>query len=623
MSTLTDSLPPPDPVTAASGTWSRGPWPSFLDDGEVPPVPLTARQRAVFFLLALLTAASRLLAVAKSPWDWDEMLFCLALRRYDVALHHPHPPGFPFFIALAKMLRPLAGSDFRALQLLTVIAAMFLFPVVVDAGREIGLKPLHAMAGALLCCFFPNVWFYSGTAFSDVFSLVLSVAAVALLLRGRRSIGMFWLGAVALGCAIAVRPQNLLVGAFPLLWTCWVRRRRPSEVMIALLCVGVVVAICFGGAVIETGSWQRYSTAVSEHRAYIVANDSFRSPSRPSLRVLFWDFFFREYQYLAAGYIVSLFVLIAAWGAIVRRQVPQVRLLLIFGPFCVVAWLMLDRFSISRFAVAYMPLFALMAAIGIGLASDRLRRWQTPFIVVVTGLLVAGFAAFSWRPLRIVRTSDSPPIEAVSWVRSHLRPGTNTLLLGFGMSPFRDYYLPDFEFVHVHDANALAVDSETNGFLLSEGEWQSGIHFSRPRGSLWKIARHHYFDVVVSPSIQKAKWGMGWFPPERSGAEVRRWMAGSAEVILPASPGKTRLSIELAVPLELPSTVIEVILDGRLLDRISNPRGSVSKTYELKRDAGSTRLVLRSSATFRDSKGRAVSIALRALSWGFPPSTHE
>ena len=53
-------------------------------------------------------------------WDWDEALFCLGMRSYDVTNHHPHPPGFPVFIATAKLLRLIIPSDFRALQVINL-----------------------------------------------------------------------------------------------------------------------------------------------------------------------------------------------------------------------------------------------------------------------------------------------------------------------------------------------------------------------------------------------------------------------------------------------------------------------------------------------------------------------
>src|SRR5256885_4788612 len=105
------------------------------------------------------------------------------MRSYDVAQHHPHPPGFPLFIALGRAVRLLGLDDFHALQAVSTVAAMLLFPAVLMLGRELRLRAETAMAAAALCAFFPNVWFFGGTAFSDVASLTLVVFAVALLLR--------------------------------------------------------------------------------------------------------------------------------------------------------------------------------------------------------------------------------------------------------------------------------------------------------------------------------------------------------------------------------------------------------------------------------------------------------
>src|SRR5207247_5181469 len=51
---------------------------------------LTPPQRLIFWILTVLCGASRFLALARSMWDWDEALFCLGMREYDVTRHHPH-----------------------------------------------------------------------------------------------------------------------------------------------------------------------------------------------------------------------------------------------------------------------------------------------------------------------------------------------------------------------------------------------------------------------------------------------------------------------------------------------------------------------------------------------------
>src|SRR5712691_127235 len=195
-------------------------------DLTVPPAPLTFRQRAIYWTVAAFCALSRFAAMARSMWDWDEALFCLGMRSYDVTNHHPHPPGFPVFIGTAKVLRLIIPSDFRALQAINLVAGVLLFPAMFMLARELRLRFPTAVIGAGLCAFFPNVWFYGGTAFSDVPSITLVVFAVAFLFRGCRDAKAYFIGSFLLALAVGIRPQNLLIGIFPGALATWYRIRR-------------------------------------------------------------------------------------------------------------------------------------------------------------------------------------------------------------------------------------------------------------------------------------------------------------------------------------------------------------------------------------------------------------
>jgi hypothetical protein len=142
------------------------------------------REKLVVVATTLLVAATRVLALARSPWEWDELAFCLGVRNYDVIHHFPHPPGFPLFIAFAKVFRFLGLPDFRALQMVVLLGAIALFPLTYLLARELGFSFGVALGGALMLVFAPNVWFYGGTAFSDIPTLALTLAACVLLLRG-------------------------------------------------------------------------------------------------------------------------------------------------------------------------------------------------------------------------------------------------------------------------------------------------------------------------------------------------------------------------------------------------------------------------------------------------------
>src|SRR5258708_15702651 len=109
--------------------------------------------------------------MARTLWDWDEALFTLAMRSYGVTKHHPHPPGFPVFIGLANLVRLVTPSDFRALQAISLVAGVCVFPALFFLRRELRLRVETSLVGGPLCAVFPHVLGFCGGGLRAVFPL--------------------------------------------------------------------------------------------------------------------------------------------------------------------------------------------------------------------------------------------------------------------------------------------------------------------------------------------------------------------------------------------------------------------------------------------------------------------
>ncbi|HEX8253291.1 MAG TPA: glycosyltransferase family 39 protein [Thermoanaerobaculia bacterium] len=436
---------------------------------------MTRNERIAAWALAIFVAITRWPARSATLWDWDEALFALALRDYDVTAHHPHPPGFPLFIAAAKLI-PLSGFD--ALQTVTFIASLLVFPAMFLLARELRATPFVAIAAALLLAFFPNVWFYGGTALSDVPSLVLVLAACALLLRGARSDASLLAGAVLLGVAAGFRPQNLLIGFAPFA-IAFIQRRRTA--LFGACIAAAIVVTSFGLAAHFSGGWDAYRAALAQHESYIREHDSFLSPLRPWLPQVADDFFIRPYR----APLLNIAITLLATIGLVRRRSRLV--VAIFGPFLLFAWLFLDFHSASRFSIGYMPLYALLAAEGIP------SRGRTITLAALTALMIG----WSWPALRIVHTTPSPPVAAIEMIRTQHRGAL--LFVDERLSAHAELLLPDFERRVVRVSPQLVLPP--GAVLLREGASMApgARSFTRERERLAGIARPRYFEVSVVP----------------------------------------------------------------------------------------------------------------------------
>ena len=583
---------------------------------------LARRERTIVLIVALACAASRLLALARSLWDWDEVLFTLAMRDYDVTLHHPHPPGFPVYIAMARIARLVAGTDFHALQAVNLIAAMLVFPAVYLLAREMNVRFTTAVTAGAIFAFFPNVWFFGGGAFSDIPSIVLVCFAAAFLFRGARDRNAYWLGALLLAIAIGIRPQNLLIGLFPGIYA--TRKRRPHEIAIALLIGLVIVAISFGGAVYATGSLDDYVRVVREHGDYISRVDSFRSADRPALWRLFDRFFIKQYQSPVLSVIASLLVLVSMIGAFRDRDRSMLYNVLTFAPFAIFAWLMLDRFSISRFSIGYQPMFAIFAADGI----RRLTRSRDAIESAVAAALVIAFVAYTVPALNVVRTTVAPSVLAAEAVAMNIDPSRDELYVGHTMSKFVDLFAPGTPYKRVIDDRAMPLTAYPRSWLLAEvtETKPEGLLFTRERGHLWNIARRHYFEIVLKPLRDRPQFLSGWYGPETMDIHEWRWMSGRSITILPPQRGRSILRMHLGIPGELMGRNPEVTvkLNGNIVDRFHTTNGYIERDVHVTPAPGNAPNVLELSIDktvipIRAHTGpdrRTLGLRLRYLAWG-------
>src|SRR5256885_16496689 len=73
-------------------------------------VTMPRRDLVLGLAVALATVVSRIPLRAHLLPTWDAVQFALALERYDVVAHRPHPPGYILYVAAPRIVDAFVGD---------------------------------------------------------------------------------------------------------------------------------------------------------------------------------------------------------------------------------------------------------------------------------------------------------------------------------------------------------------------------------------------------------------------------------------------------------------------------------------------------------------------------------
>lgn len=568
----------------------------------VPPSTLTSTQRKLFWITALLVAATRLFAMASSPWDWDEVQFMAGVREFDVARHQPHPAGFPVYILLGNLVQLSGTSDFRSLQGVAFAAACSLFPLAFYLARELRFEFRTSFLAALFFVFLPNIWYFGGTIFSDITGTAINLAAILMLLRGCRDGRAFLIGCALVGCALGVRPHGGFILLPPLLIATWYQfrhHRALGRIVLGAVITATIAGAAYTGAAYASKSPAAYVDSVRQFQKWVHDIDTIANPGRPPLRQLADEFLVRP---MGAGRLSMIVTALAVLGVLLagRRQGPWI-VLATFLPYMVFAWLMHDPLGYHRYSTAYVAVHALLAAFALERLTAFLGRFAAVAHVIAIVLIAGRYAWWTLPALLEVRSTIAPTHAASTFAQAVVAKGER-IWVDDSMTPWASYYLDDRQIARVETpAEVAGVENE---FFFTEGLMREpGAHvFRRARGRVAEIHPERHFEAAVAPVEILWRFGEGWGDPEGHQEVNWRWMSARSVTMIPAPPGKGQLTLTLGRPREIES-VAEVRLNGVLLERFPVPAKPVTKSWTVEGlPDGQSKLELSTSATINPQK---------------------
>jgi len=497
--------------------------------------------RGVVLLIAAVTVfGSRALFLPQTLEDIDSLNFALALENFDPRQHQPHPPGYPVFIALAKVVHLAVPAPARALALVSALAQAALVVPLVGLFLSLASNRERAFLAVLLTLANPLLWFNGARPLSDSVGLLFIITAQALLLRSDLPAGSFLAGLSA-----GVRLQAALLTIPLWLYRVWGSPGSRTRAWLALLAGGVVWAIPL--LVLSGGPFEYFkvfSETIDDALPVepLVAGFTLNRAARTVIQALISPW--------GAAPLGLAVVGLASVGflALGRERRSTLGLaLLAFGPYLVVH-VLFQQVRVLRYSLPYVPLFAWLAVEGIGWLSDRgPARAKTWVVRAAAAALVITSASLTLPALREYHRTPSPPYAALQTVAAQARPPEDFVLAShymfnryLGQAPPGLTLLPakprrelqglqsywasgarkNVLFLSHPDRTDLEMMAPGSRHLLGRWEWSSAVmrflSGARPvRAELFRIERPDWYA------------GPGWMISDESGSIAQ--VSGLAE----------------------------------------------------------------------------------------------
>lgn len=388
------------------------------------------RLRRAALLAGVVALLIRLPFTMDRMWDHDSIQFALGVEKYDLLAHHPHPPGYPVWIGVLKVLAALGVDPLHGMVALAILGgAIGAGWMVLLAGR---LAPDAArlrtgssigLFAAALYTFNPLLWFYGELpliyALEGGLTVVLAWAATRME-EGRRSF-LLACGLFALAGGLRQSTMVLLAPLFLFgVWRTWRRGRLTPGLFFGGAALGAAVVLAWLIPLcVEAGGYGAYRRISGEHFSVLL----------PQTSIVYgagWGALAHNVEVLTKwalqGLVPGAVALLVLWITAPGRIIPGLRALATRLPW-VLAWagppiLFFALFHVTKAGYTLVHLPALLIAISLA-AAPALSMGRGRAILATTLAVAVGAGLFLFGE---DRRPDQPRLWAV--VRHEHNRGT-------------------------------------------------------------------------------------------------------------------------------------------------------------------------------------------------------
>lgn len=222
----------------------------------------------------------------------DSVQFALALDKFDVSVHQPHPPGYFFYVMLGRLVHSFIGDANTAFVAISIFFSGLAVVAVYFLGKRL-FDTKTALVAAVLLVTAPTFWFHGEVALTYAVEAFFSCVTGILcwrILNGEEN--LIYVSVAVLAVAGGIR-QNTPLFLFPL-WLFSVRNLRFTRILCAAF-LFVLFSLCwFVPMTYMTGGPAEYFSSLAQLWSITGAPSSVFANG--------WDAF-REYSDIIFSYV--------------------------------------------------------------------------------------------------------------------------------------------------------------------------------------------------------------------------------------------------------------------------------------------------------------------------------
>jgi len=381
----------------------------------------------ILFLITFILRASNL-----SPWlaDWDSVQFALAIKDFNMVNHLPHPPGYPVYIFLARLINYFTNNPTLSLTLLSAFAGSLSIIFFYLIAKKF-LSPTNAFLSSLILSFTPVHWLLSEVALSNIPGLAISLLSIYLLFLSRQKPYFLPVTSFLTGLTLGIRFDEFTILLILLLYINYSLKFKHlirSAFYSTLGCLLWLTPL-----IIDTDLSEFLKTYLSQSN-YILFHDSVTNAGLLShLSFVKINFARATTLPLALLLIFSLFPFLKKLS---YKNFKNSFLFLWFISFALPVVFIYNP-ELPRTYLPLIPPFLILAALSISRLSKK-------FYTLASTILIVYLFSVSHPLVHAQKTTISPSILPVLFVTETFSPDETTLLTSFTYRHFQ-FYAPEFQ----------------------------------------------------------------------------------------------------------------------------------------------------------------------------------